>query len=50
VERSLSDNFTPSRDTGIIVHGNISNDLLYYQLGVLTAASSIPVMWTIRRV
>jgi phosphate-selective porin OprO and OprP len=34
VERSLSDNFAPSRDIGIMLHGNISNDFLYYQLGV----------------
>ena len=34
VERSLSDNFAPSRDIGIMLHGNISKDLLYYQLGV----------------
>jgi phosphate-selective porin OprO/OprP len=34
VERSLSDNFAPSRDVGIMLHGNISKDFLYYQLGV----------------
>ena len=34
VERSLSDNFAPSRDIGLMVHGNIGKDFLYYQLGV----------------
>ena len=34
VERSLTDNFAPSRDLGLMVHGNISKDLLYYQLAV----------------
>jgi phosphate-selective porin OprO/OprP len=34
IERSLSDNFAPSRDIGIMLHGNISKDFLYYQLGV----------------
>jgi phosphate-selective porin OprO and OprP len=34
IERSLSDNFAPSRDIGVMLHGNISKDFLYYQLGV----------------
>jgi phosphate-selective porin OprO/OprP len=34
VERSLANNFAPSRDIGIMLHGNISKDLVYYQLGV----------------
>jgi phosphate-selective porin OprO and OprP len=34
VERSLTDNFVPSRDLGIMVHGNIGRELVYYQLGV----------------
>ena len=34
MERSLTDNFAPSRDLGFMFHGNISNDLLYYQLGL----------------
>jgi phosphate-selective porin len=34
VERSLTDNFAPSRDIGLMFQGNIGKDLLYYQLGV----------------
>jgi len=34
VERSLADNWAPSRDMGMMIHGNIAKDLLYYQLGV----------------
>jgi phosphate-selective porin OprO and OprP len=34
VENSLADNFPPGYDQGLMFHGNISNDLLYYQLGV----------------
>lgn len=34
VERSLADNFAPSRDLGMMLHGNISKDLIYYQLGI----------------
>lgn len=34
VERSLADNFAPSRDLGIMLHGNIGKDLVYYQLGI----------------
>lgn len=34
VERSLADNFAPSRDLGLMLHGNISKELVYYQLGV----------------
>jgi phosphate-selective porin OprO and OprP len=34
IERSLANNFAPSRDIGIMLHGNVSKDLLYYQLGV----------------
>ncbi len=34
VERSLTDNFAPSRDIGVMLHGNIGKDLLYYQLGL----------------
>jgi phosphate-selective porin OprO and OprP len=34
VERSLADNFAPSRDLGLMFHGNIRNDLIYYQLGI----------------
>jgi phosphate-selective porin OprO and OprP len=34
VERSLTDNFAPSRDLGMMLHGNISKELVYYQLGI----------------
>jgi len=34
VENSLVDNFAPGYDQGLMIQGNISNDLLYYQLGV----------------
>lgn len=33
-ERSLADNFAPSRDLGMMLHGNIAKDLIYYQLGI----------------
>ena len=34
IERSLADNFAPSRDIGLMIHGNIAKDLVYYQVGV----------------
>ncbi len=34
VENSLADNFTPGYDQGLMVHGNILKDLLYYQASV----------------
>ncbi len=46
VERSLADNFAPSRDIGMMLHGNIGKDLVYYQLGIfngrqINAASDV---------
>ncbi len=34
VERSLADNIAPSRDIGMMLHGSIAKDLVYYQLGI----------------
>ena len=34
VERSLADNFAPSRDLGMMLHGTLCKDQFYYQLGI----------------
>ena len=35
IERSLADSLAPSRDIGVMLHGNILNDLVYYQASVV---------------